>query len=70
VNQERPTAIEPNNQILAAPIDGGHTLAMQGAGDGCWIERPGEAWIPDLHVIEPPAAQERVELGADRLDFG
>jgi hypothetical protein len=29
VDQENATALEPNNQIFAAPIDGGDTLALQ-----------------------------------------
>ena len=29
VNQQNPTALEPDNQILAAPLDGGDTLTLE-----------------------------------------
>lgn len=69
VNQERATALEPNNQILAAPIDCDHALPFESTGDGRRIERPRQAWVADLHALQSAPAEKRLELRADALDF-
>jgi hypothetical protein len=70
VHQERTTAFEPDNQILAAPIEARDALTLEGTRDGGRIERLGEARIVDLHALEPAPEEKRLELHADRLDFG
>jgi hypothetical protein len=70
VHQERTTAIEPDNQILAAPSEARYALTFEGTRDGGRVERLGEARIADLHALEPAPDEKRLELRADRLDFG
>ena len=48
MNQENPTRLEPNNQILPAAIECLHALADELGGDLPGIEGPGEARIFDL----------------------
>ena len=38
VNQENQTALEPNNQILAAPVDRGHAFAFELCSHLCRID--------------------------------
>jgi hypothetical protein len=70
VHQERSTAFEPDNQILAAPSEAPDTLTFEGTRDGGGIERLGEARIANLDALEPAADEKRLELRADRLNFG
>jgi len=42
VNQENQTAFEPNNQILAAPVDRGHAFAFEFCSHLCRIDRAGQ----------------------------
>jgi len=61
VNQENAIRLEPNNQILAAAIDGDDSLAFQLGGYSGGVERAGEARIVDLDALETPAHQDRLE---------
>jgi hypothetical protein len=70
VHQQRTTAFEPDNQILAAPIEAPYALAFEGTRDGGRIEWLGEARIADLDALEAAPDEKRLELHADRLDFG
>jgi hypothetical protein len=70
VDQERPTRLEPNNQILTATIDLGDTLALELAGDLERVVRTREARIGDLDVREAVAFQRRREPAANGLDLG
>jgi hypothetical protein len=70
VHEERTTAFEPDNQILAAPIEGRYALTFESTSHGGRIERLGEARVADVHALEPAPDEKRLELRADRLDFG
>jgi len=70
VNQESPTRLEPNNQILAAPVDGDDALALEVSSDLNGIERSCQAAVGDLDPLEAPAFEERSETPADGLDLG
>ena len=52
MNQERPSRLEPNNQILATAIDGGDPLALELPRDLDGVERPRQARVGDLDPLE------------------
>ncbi|MDX6488817.1 MAG: hypothetical protein QOK13_1432 [Gaiellaceae bacterium] len=70
VNQENTTALEPKNQILAAPIDLGDALTLQLGRHRDRLEGTHESRVVDLHVVEPPTDQYGLELSPDSLDLG
>src|SRR5437899_6916832 len=69
VNQESPTRLEPNNQILAAALERRDTLAFELAGDGTRLEWPDDPWIRDADPVEATAENVRREPETDRLDL-
>jgi len=69
VNQESPTSLEPDNQILAAAIDGCDAFALQLGCDLDPVERAGQARIEDLDTLERAAHEHRLEPATDGLDF-
>jgi hypothetical protein len=69
VNQESPTSLEPDNQILAAAIDGCDALTLQLGCDLDPVERARQPRIEDLDTLENAAHEHRLELATDRLDF-
>jgi hypothetical protein len=69
VNQESPTRLEPNNQILAAAIDGRDALALQLGCDLNTVERARQPRIGDLDGLEGAANEHRLEPATDGLDF-
>ena len=70
VNQENTTSLEPNNQILAAPLQRRDGLARELGGRFHGVVRPRQACVVDLDVLERPADEMRLEADPDRLDFG
>ncbi len=69
VNQENSIALEPNNQILASPLERSNGLSGQ-LGRGLYgVVGPGQARIGDLDVLERAADELRLEADSDRLDF-
>ena len=70
VDQENPTRIEPNNQILASAIDGGDSLTFQLDGHTGGVERPGESRIEDLDTLESAPDEERRKARTNRLYLG
>jgi hypothetical protein len=70
VNQKNPTALEPNDQILASSTDGGHPLALELRRDLSGLEGPDESWVEDLYAFEPAAGEGRFQAGADDFDLG
>src|ERR1700755_1387712 len=69
VDQENATALEPNNQILAAPPKLRDALALQlGRHLGRFIGT-NEPGIVDSHVLEASADECGLELPADALDL-
>jgi hypothetical protein len=69
VNQENPTRFEPNNQILATPLQGGDSFPFELGGHFVRIVGSGQPGIRDHDAIERPADQARLEPGPDRLDL-
>lgn len=69
VNQENQTALEPNNQILAAAIDGRDALALQLGRDLNPVEWARQPRIEDLDVLKGAAQEHRLEPATDGLDF-
>jgi hypothetical protein len=70
VNQENPTAFEPNNQILAAATDCCDPLPLELGGHFGGVLRPGEARVEDLDVLESATDELRLETCPDGLDLG
>ena len=69
VDQENTTALEPNNQILAAPLDSRHALAFElGRHLGRFV-RAHETGVVDDYALEAPVGERRLELPADALDL-
>ena len=69
VDQESPTSLEPNNQILAAAIDGRDALALQFGRDHDPVERARQPRIGDLDTLEGAAHEHRLEPATDGLDL-
>jgi hypothetical protein len=70
VDQEYTATSEPNNQILAAPLDGVDDLALQLRGDFLRLEWARHARIEDLDSLEASSDEHRLEVSAHRLDLG
>ena len=70
MNQESTTRLEPNNQILAATLDQGDTLAVELMCDLERVERARQARIGDLNGLEDPPFEDRREPPANGLDLG
>jgi hypothetical protein len=70
VDQEHTTGFEPNNQILAASLDGRDGLTLEFCCDLTGLDGPGHAWIEDLDTVEAPTDEEGLEANANRLDLG
>jgi len=70
VNQEHAIGFEPDNQILAAPLDGRNGLSLQLRRDLAWLDWPRHAMIEDLDTLEPPADEDGLEANSNRLDLG
>jgi hypothetical protein len=69
VNQEKATAFEPNNEILAAAIDGHDTLAFELGRYLCRVIRTDKTRVVDGDALEAAADEPRLELPPDALDF-
>src|SRR6476646_6624277 len=69
VDQENTTALEPNNQILAAALDAGDMLAFELGRHLGGLIRAHEARVVDAHSLEAAAHEHRLELPADALDL-
>ena len=69
VNQENKTAFEPQNQILAAPIDCPNAFARQLRSHLCGIEGPRQPRVKDSHVVETTTDQLRFEACTYGLDL-
>src|SRR3954463_12873060 len=69
VDQENTTSLEPNNQILAAPLDGRNPFPFQlgrHLGRLVWAH---ETRVVDAHPLEAPPDERGLELPADALDL-
>ena len=70
VDQEHTIRFEPDNQILAASLDGRDSLSLQLGRDLAWLDGPRHARIEDLDTVEPPADEDGLEANSNRLDLG
>src|ERR671910_2996659 len=70
VDQEDTTRFEPDNQILAASLDGRDGLSLELRCDLAWLDGPRHARIEDLDTVEPPADEDGLEANSNRLDLG
>src|SRR5438067_2848484 len=70
VDQEDATALEPDNQILAAPLDRGDSLARELGRHLGRVFRTRQPRVVDLDAREAAADEHRLEPPADRLDLG
>src|SRR6476659_839126 len=69
VDQENTTALEPNNQILAAALDGRDVLPFELGRHLGGLVRTHEARVVDPHPLEAAADERGLELPADALDL-
>jgi len=70
VDQEYPTGLESNNQILAAPFDGLHRLPRELGRDLLRLERTGHPGVADVDPLEATPDQKGLEPSSDGLDLG
>jgi hypothetical protein len=69
VNKESPTSFEPNNQILASPLECSDSLSLELGRDFPRVVRTGQTRVPDLDKIEGSTDQVGLEPRPDRLDL-
>ena len=70
VDQEHTIGFEPDNQILAASLDGRDGLSLELRRDLAWLNGPRHARIEDLDTVEAPADEDGLEANSNRLDLG
>jgi hypothetical protein len=70
VNQQSPPRFEPNNQILAAPIDCSDLLTLELSRDQIGIVRARQPRVRDLDLLERPPFEDRRKPPPDALDLG
>ena len=70
VDQERAARLEPDDQVLAAPLDRGDALALELGRDLVRVVRPHEPRVVDLDALEAPPVEHGREPRADGLDLG
>ena len=70
VDQENATALEPDDQILAAPLERRDALARELGRHLGRILGPRQPRVFDLDVLEAAADEHRLEPAANRLDLG
>jgi hypothetical protein len=69
MNEERETAVEAQQQILATPLDREDAIPLELLGYLEQVVGPCEARIEDLDPRERPTFESRRELLTDRLDL-
>ena len=69
MNQESPSRLEANNQILPAPVDGDDLLALELSSDLAGIERTREPRIRNLDALETPPLEGGDESASDAFDL-
>jgi hypothetical protein len=70
VDEQNATALEPNNQILAATVESFDALALKLCCNLERIERSNDARVADLDLRERSADECRLESATDGLDLG
>src|SRR5689334_13732987 len=69
VDQENATALESNNQILAATVDSRDVFPFELGRHLGGLVRAHEARVVDGHPLEAPADERGLELPANALDL-
>jgi hypothetical protein len=69
VNQENATALESNNQILAATLDRCDPFAFELGRDCHGVVRSCQSAVEDGDALELPPDEKRLQVRADRLDL-
>ena len=64
------TALETQEQVLAAPLDRDHPISLELLDDLEEVVRPRQARVVDLDTNQRPPLEPRRELRPDRLDLG
>ena len=70
MDQENATALEPDNQILAATLDRRDPLAFELGRHLGRLVRTRQPRVGDLDPLEAPPDERGLELPADGLDLG
>ena len=70
VNQESPSRLEPNNQILATPIQGRDALALERSRHLVGRDRPRQPRVDDLDPPERSPLEDGHKAPPDALDLG
>src|SRR3954466_13969314 len=66
VNQESAPGLEPNDQILSAPVDEPHAFPLELCCDGRRLDVDGQPRVEDVHPFERPADDARAATAAGR----
>jgi hypothetical protein len=69
VNEENPTALETNNEILAAPLDGGDALSIELGRHLGGVVGTDKTRVFDSDAVEAATDERRLELSPDALDL-
>jgi hypothetical protein len=69
VDQENSTTLEPNNEILAAPVDGCDAFPLELRRDFGWVVGANEAPVVDGDFLEATTCERGLELPAYALDL-
>ena len=70
MREQRAAALEADDQVLAAPLDGGDALALELGRDLARVVRRGQPVVADLDLLEPSPLEDGRKPGANRLDLG
>ncbi len=70
VDEESPAALEPDDQVLAAPLHGRDPLPLQLRLHLGGLQGAHEARVEDRDALETAPDEHRRELRADGLDLG
>jgi hypothetical protein len=69
VDEERKAALEPQDEVLPAPLDRDDAVSLELLGDLEQVDRPRQPRVEDLDAHERAPGEPRRELGADGLDL-
>ena len=69
VDDERATALEPNQQVLATPVDRRDPLADERVGDETRLDRARQPRVDDLCTGDRRPLEHGRDLAANRLDL-
>jgi len=70
MDDERPPALEPPEEVLPTSLDGRDPLSDERFGDEKRVQRPRQACVDDLGARDRRADEHRCKATAHRLDLG